>query len=115
MYDECLYITYMQNFIYIAISGLFSVGLLGVFVVKHGVKKLFFLGLMQTSVIMLYVSAGYKKGGFFAPIYKEGVINYVNPVPHVLMLTAIVVGVAVSAVGLAMVIKIKEIKKISHK
>lgn len=71
------------------------------------VKKVIGLGMFQTSVFILYITMGKIEGGT-APIAVEGVEIYSNPVPHVLMLTAIVVGVATTSVGLALVIRIKE-------
>jgi multicomponent Na+:H+ antiporter subunit C len=71
------------------------------------VKKIIGLGMFQTSVFILYISMGKVDGGS-APIVTEGVEVYSNPVPHVLMLTAIVVGVATTAVGLSLVIRIHE-------
>jgi multicomponent Na+:H+ antiporter subunit C len=71
------------------------------------VKKLVGLGLFQTSVFILYISMGKVAGGS-APIVTEGVSLYSNPLPHVLILTAIVVGVATTAVGLALVVRIHE-------
>ena len=69
------------------------------------VKKLLGLNLFQTSVFILYISAGKVVDGA-APILTEGVDVYSNPLPHVLMLTAIVVGVATLGVGLATVQKL---------
>ncbi|MCP4093060.1 MAG: cation:proton antiporter subunit C [Planctomycetes bacterium] len=71
------------------------------------VKKIIGLGMFQTSVFILYISMGKVEGGS-APIVTEGVEAYSNPVPHVLMLTAIVVGVATTAVGLSLVVRINE-------
>jgi multicomponent Na+:H+ antiporter subunit C len=71
------------------------------------VKKLMGLSIFQVSVLLFYVSVGYVRNGNI-PILKEGAVGYVNPLPHVLMLTAIVVGVAVMAVGLAIAVRIKE-------
>jgi len=73
------------------------------------VKKIMGMNIFQVSVIMLYVSMGNVRGGT-APILREGLENvvYSNPLPHVLMLTAIVVGVATTAVGLALAVRIKE-------
>lgn len=73
------------------------------------VKKIMGMNIFQVSVIMLYVSMGKVRGGT-APILQEGLENvvYSNPLPHVLMLTAIVVGVATTAVGLALAVRIKE-------
>ena len=55
---------------------------------------------------MLYISMGKVNGGT-APILVEGVDVYSNPLPHVLILTAIVVGVATTAVGLSLIVRIK--------
>ncbi len=76
------------------------------------VKKIVGLNIFQTSVFILYISMGKVAGGT-APIIIEdaprgaGVV-YSNPLPHVLILTAIVVGVATTALGLALVVRIKE-------
>ncbi len=84
--------------------------MLGFYVVlssRHLVKKLIGLGIFQTSVLLLYISGAWIKGTV-APILQENpTITYSNPVPHVLMLTAIVVGVATLAVGLALVVRIR--------
>jgi multicomponent Na+:H+ antiporter subunit C len=71
------------------------------------VKKLVGLSLFQTSVFVFYISMGKISGGA-APILVEGISTYSNPLPHVLILTAIVVGVATTAVGLSLVIRIYE-------
>lgn len=71
------------------------------------VKKIVGLNIFQTSVFMMYISIGKVSGGS-APIVAEGVERYSNPLPHVLILTAIVVGVATTAVGLALVVRIKQ-------
>lgn len=71
------------------------------------VKKIVGLNIFQTSVFILYISIGYVAGGA-APILVEGVTLYSNPLPHVLILTAIVVGVATTALGLALVVRIRE-------
>lgn len=71
------------------------------------VKKLVGLGLFQASVFILYITIGKLADGS-APIQTEGVTLYSNPLPHVLILTAIVVGVATTAVGLALVVRIQE-------
>ncbi|MFC3149931.1 cation:proton antiporter subunit C [Litoribrevibacter euphylliae] len=70
------------------------------------VKKVVGLNIFQTSVFMLYISMGKVTGGT-APIVTEGVTLYSNPLPHVLILTAIVVGVATTAVGLSLIVRIK--------
>ncbi|HUP51776.1 MAG TPA: cation:proton antiporter subunit C [Longimicrobiales bacterium] len=72
------------------------------------VKKLIGLSIFQTSVFILYISMGKITGGT-APILVEGEpVVYSNPLPHVLILTAIVVGVATLALGLSLVVRIHE-------
>ena len=71
------------------------------------IKKLVGLGIFQTSVYLLYVAPGKVVGGT-APIISEAFKVYSNPLPHVLILTAIVVGVATLALGLALVVRIRE-------
>lgn len=70
------------------------------------IRKLIGLSIFQTSVFILFISIGYVRGGAI-PIARPEVAVYVNPLPHVLILTAIVVGVATLAVGLALVMRIR--------
>ena len=71
------------------------------------VKKLVGLGLFQASVFIFYISLGNIEGGI-APIAADGAARHANPLPQVLILTAIVVAVATTAVGLALVVRIRE-------
>lgn len=71
------------------------------------IKKLVGLNIFQTSVFLLYISMGKVTGGT-APILDERFTIYSNPIPHVLILTAIVVGVATTALGLGLVVRIRE-------
>ena len=86
---------------------LMMIGFYGVMTSGNLVKKMMGLVIFQVSVLLLYISMGTVKGGV-VPIFIEGDHTYINPLPHVLMLTAIVVGVAVMAVGLAIIVRIKE-------
>jgi multicomponent Na+:H+ antiporter subunit C len=70
-------------------------------------KKLLGLAVLQSSVYLLYIGPAKLVGGT-APIIAEGYAVYSNPLPHVLILTAIVVGVATLALGLAIVVRIRE-------
>jgi multicomponent Na+:H+ antiporter subunit C len=82
----------------------------GVFIIiarGNLVKKLIGLSIFQTSVYLLYISPGKILGGT-APILDPRFSVYSNPLPHVLILTAIVVGVATLALGLALVVRINE-------
>ena len=81
-------------------------GLYTVIASENLVKKLIGLSLFQASVLLMYVAAGKVMAGT-APILVEGVTLYSNPLPHVLMLTAIVVGISVLAVGLALAVRIQ--------
>ena len=78
-------------------------------VIAHGnlVKKIVGLTIFQTAVFIFYISMAKIKGGT-APILVEGASQYSNPLPHVLILTAIVVGIATTALGLALAVRIKE-------
>ena len=71
------------------------------------IKKIVGLSIFQTAVFILYISMGKIRGGT-APILTEGDPVYSNPLPHVLILTAIVVGVATTALGLSLVVRIHE-------
>ena len=88
--------------IFIAIVGLYIVIARG-----NLIKKLVGLSIFQTSVYLLYIGPGKLIGGT-APIISEQFKVYSNPLPHVLILTAIVVGVATLALGLALVVRIRE-------
>ncbi len=88
--------------IFLMVSGLYVVVARG-----NMVKKLVGLMLFQTSVYLLYLSPGKILGGT-PPIIDENFQIYSNPLPHVLILTAIVVGVATVALGLALVLRINE-------
>jgi multicomponent Na+:H+ antiporter subunit C len=71
------------------------------------VKKIVGLNIFQASVFILFISMANIEGGT-APIIIEGASRYSNPLPHVLILTAIVVGVATTALALALVVRINE-------
>ncbi len=88
--------------IFLMIAGLFIVIARG-----NLIKKLIGLGIFQTSVYLLYIAPGKLVGGT-APILSEAFTVYSSPLPHVLILTAIVVGVATLALGLALVVRIRE-------
>jgi len=78
-------------------------------VIAHGnlIKKIVGLTLFQTSVFIFYISMAKVNGGT-APILADDIIVYSNPLPHVLILTAIVVGIATTALALSLVVRIKE-------
>ena len=71
------------------------------------IKKVIGLNIFQTSVFLLYITIGKVRGGT-APILDERFETYSNPLPSVLILTAIVVGVATTAMALALIVRIHE-------
>lgn len=71
------------------------------------IKQVIGLNVFQTSVFVFYISLSYVDDGV-VPIAVEDAVRYANPLPHVLILTAIVVGVATTALALALVVRIKE-------
>jgi multicomponent Na+:H+ antiporter subunit C len=99
--------TAAAHFSYWATICLLVMGLYIVIARGNLIKKLVGLSIFQTSVYLLYIAPGKLVGGT-APIIAEGFSVYSNPLPHVLILTAIVVGVAVLALGLALVVRIRE-------
>lgn len=78
-------------------------------VISHGnlIKKVVGLNVFQVSVFVFYISMSKVRGGT-APILAEGIEVYTNPLPHVLILTAIVVGVATTALALGLVVRIHD-------
>jgi multicomponent Na+:H+ antiporter subunit C len=89
---------------------IFALMMGGLYVVmSHGnlVKKLIGLNIFQVAVFMFFISLGRVENGS-PPIITEGIEVYSHPLPHVLILTAIVVGVATTSVGVAIAIRIYE-------
>ena len=78
-------------------------------VISHGnlIKKIVGLNVFQVSVFVFYITMSKVDGGA-APILDDAIKNYSNPLPHVLILTAIVVGVATTALGLALIVRIRD-------
>ncbi len=106
----------LTHFNYILIIVMLMAGLYIIYANNNLVKKLIGLSLFQTSVNLFYISMGKITGGV-PPILTEADMEnhnghlqtvYSNPLPHVLILTAIVVGVATLALGLALVVRIRE-------
>jgi multicomponent Na+:H+ antiporter subunit C len=85
------------------------IGLYAVIARGNLIKKLLGLSIFQSAVFLMYITMDKVEGGT-APIIQPGVTDqiYSNPLPQVLILTAIVVGVSTTALGLAIVVRIKE-------
>lgn len=120
-----------EQYNYAIIIVLMMTGLYVVFSSRNLIKKLVGLSLFQTSVFLLYITVSKvtggqppiliedKKGGAYVEVETTQIAAsdavyvtdalYSNPLPHVLILTAIVVGVATLAIGLALVVRIREV------
>ncbi len=97
----------LEHFNYWVVVILMMTGLYIIIAHNNLVKKLIGINIFQTSIFILFISMGKVTGGT-APILAEGVQQYSAPLPHVLILTAIVVGIATTALGLALVIRINK-------
>jgi len=89
----------------------FMIGLYGVMSKNNLIKKIMGLTIMNGSIVLFFISIGYRKGGL-APILEKGTMGgiptiiVVDPLPQALMLTAIVIGISVTALALALIVKI---------
>ena len=86
---------------------LLMIGFYAVIAKLNLIKKLIGLSLFQAAVFLLYITMGNVEGAS-APIYGFGAETFSNPLPQVLILTAIVVGISTMALGLGLVVRIKE-------
>ena len=86
---------------------LLMIGFYAVIAKLNLIKKLIGLSLLQAAVFLLYISMGNVEGAS-APIFGYGAETFSNPLPQVLILTAIVVGISTMALGLGLVVRIKE-------
>lgn len=107
---------YVQsNYAYIIIVLLLTLGFYGMIAKRDLLRKVIAMGIFQTATFLFFIHGGAKKGGT-APIlegdghghYLQDPTLYDNPLPHVLVLTAIVVGVATTGVALSLLIRIKQ-------
>lgn len=109
-----LVVAVMAKHNYWVFIGLLMIGLYALIVKKNLVKKIIGMNILQTAIILFYISTGAKKGGTLPIIMHDShagghgirAADYINPLPHVLMLTAIVVAVATLGVALALGIKV---------
>lgn len=103
---------FLQPYMHLLITTLLAIGLYITIAYDNLIKKLVGLGMLQTSVFIFFISASTIENGT-APLLASGYDVYTNPLPHVLILTAIVVNVSVTAVGLALIIRIKKASQIA--
>lgn len=96
---------YMLTFI------LMALGLFGMIFCSNYMKKLMCMNVLQVSIILFFLTFGQKNGGTL-PVIMGTITDsesYINPLPHALMLTAIVVSLGTTGVGLALLMKIKDL------
>lgn len=100
---------YLGLYNYWVFAVVLMIGFYAVVAKSNLIKKLLGLSIFQTAVFLLYISMDKVEGGT-APIIEAGVNGQIfsNPLPQVLILTAIVVGISTTALGLAIVVRIKE-------
>ncbi len=96
--------------IYALVLILFFLGMFGMIVCKNYMKKLMSMNIMQVSIIFFFLCFAQKEGGMIPVL--DGVTNdpgaYINPLPHALMLTAIVVSLGTTGVALALLMRLKD-------
>lgn len=95
----------LAHYNYWVVMALIMLGMYMLMANPNLVKKVIGLNVFQTAVFIFYISLGEREGAT-APILAEGYTLYVNPLPHVLILTAIVVGVATTALALSIIVRI---------
>jgi multicomponent Na+:H+ antiporter subunit C len=96
--------------IYLLTFILLSLGVAGMIVCNNYMKKLICMNIMQVAVIFFFLCLGQKNGGTIPVAVGEAVkaSEYINPLPHGLMLTAIVVSLGTTGVGLSLLLRIRE-------
>jgi len=108
---ECLFTKILAKYNYWISVILMLIGLYAIIAKDNLIKKIIGLNIFQTAIFLFFISLGAIKGGT-APIVSEEIVSkgyvYVNPLPHVLILTAIVVAVATAAVAFSLIIRINE-------
>lgn len=104
--------------IYTLVMILFFLGVYGMVLSKNYMKKLMAMNVMQVAVIFFFLCLGQKEGGMIPkeggmiPIFDPNIphaASYINPLPHCLMLTAIVVSLGTTGVAIALLMRIKEV------
>ena len=97
--------------IYMLALILFGISIYGMIVCGNYLKKLMCMNMMQVGIIFFFLTFGQKEGATLPVAMNQisSVDAYINPLPHALMLTAIVVSLGTTGVGLALLMRIKDI------
>lgn len=98
---------FATHYTYLAFVALVGIGLYAVIESTNLVKKVIGMNIFQVGIFLFFVTTGYVDGAK-APVVGHGHGPYASPLPHVLILTAIVVGVSLTAVALALIVRIYE-------
>ncbi len=101
------------RFPYWATAALIVIGLYGMISKRSLVKKLIGMNILQSAIILFFIAGSLREGASIPILFEAGdgaalAEDFVNPLPHVLMLTAIVVGVAITGVALAFLVRLRE-------
>lgn len=100
---------WVGRYTFLATAIILVIGFYGVIYKRNLMKKLIGLSLFQTAIFLFYIGRATKRGATVPvvdPALGTDAVNYVNPLPHVLILTAIVVSVATTGVALAILMTI---------
>lgn len=101
---------FLERYVYVMIVVLLCVGMYGMIFKRNLLKKLIGMNIFQTAIFLFYIEGATKMGAtvpVIDPRYGTDPANYVNPLPHVLILTGIVVGLSLTGVALAFLINIR--------
>lgn len=101
--------TVVSRYAYLAVFTLLGIGLYMMIANEDLVKKIIGVNLFQSAIFLLFITAGFVQGGaapVVPPEANPGDLTIASPLPHVIVLTAIVVGVSLTAVGLALIVRI---------
>ena len=100
---------FLGRYVYFFIIVLMTIGLYGMLAKRNLIKKLIGMNILQTAIFLFFIEGSSKLGAtvpVIDPQLGNDPVKYVNPLPHALMLTGIVVGIALTGVALALLIKI---------
>ncbi|TVR68389.1 MAG: sodium:proton antiporter [Spirochaetaceae bacterium] len=95
----------MQTAAYLTAAGVFAIGLYGMLTQRDMIKICISISIMDSSFVMALVAAAYVPGGA-APIAGFEALRFVDPLPHALALTAIVIGAGILAIALALTVAV---------
>ena len=98
--------TFTTGYAYVLFALLLATGLYMMIASENLVKKLIGVNMFQTAIFLFFVTAAYVEGGTVPVIPEGSEAAHASPLPHVIVLTAIVVGVSLTAVGLTLIVRI---------